>query len=254
MIARIAAAIATVILRASFTSRLPMRHRHAGGCFPWSLAAIGHERRSGQARVVRGARVVSTARIVSTRRLRAGARAGVAIPRFRLGMDRAASKTGGSAMFGGAHDRSRGLGPENVSLLAFPENDPTDGESATAPTIVEPERRLLLAVLTDAIVRVRQLAAGQRKHARRELVEAVRWIRSDDRGWPCSFVNVCVALDLAHEPIRRAVLHWLRHAPVIDKHVTRRGLLFENKRRRRPHATVPAGPVAEPRGIDAAAV
>jgi len=87
-------------------------------------------------------------------------------------------------MFGGAYDRPRGLGPENSALMAFPDNDPTDGESETAPKIVEPERRLLLAVLTDAIVSVRQLAAGQRAHARRELIEAVRWIRSDDETWP----------------------------------------------------------------------
>ena len=62
---------------------------------------------------------------------------------------------------------------------------------------------------------------------RHDLLEAERWIRSDDRSWPCSFVNVCEALDIAHEPLRRAVLKW-RTTPM-RKRVTRRGLLVRRK-------------------------
>jgi hypothetical protein len=67
----------------------------------------------------------------------------------------------------------------------------------------QPERRLMLAVLSDAIV------ALQRRRPRvpyRGRGEAERWVLSDDRRWPCSFVNVCEALNLAPEPLRRAVL------------------------------------------------
>jgi hypothetical protein len=67
----------------------------------------------------------------------------------------------------------------------------------------QPERRLMLAVLSDAIV------ALQRPRPRlpyRGCGEAERWVLSDDRLWPCSFVNVCEALNLAPEPLRRAVL------------------------------------------------
>jgi len=71
--------------------------------------------------------------------------------------------------------------------------------------IGEPDRRLLHAVLVDAIVRFRRPAASQPK-ARREHLEVERWLRSDDRTWPCSFVNVCETLGLAHEPLRRALL------------------------------------------------
>jgi hypothetical protein len=38
--------------------------------------------------------------------------------------------------------------------------------------------------------------------------EAERWILSDDRRWLYSFVNVCEALELAHEPLRRALIAW----------------------------------------------
>jgi hypothetical protein len=143
-------------------------------------------------------------------------------------------------MLASAYDRSRGFRGESVAVMGFPDSDPTDGEAQSVPRIAEPERRLFFAVLTDAIVRVRQLATGRRKHARHELLEAVRWFRSNDLSWPCSFLNVCLALDIAHEPLRRAVLQWLRGTSADeDKRVTRRGLLVTKKRR--PRA---AGPVS----------
>ena len=92
------------------------------------------------------------------------------------------------------------------------------------PALAEPERRLLLAVLVDAIVRFQRLASAPPGVRRRELLEAERWIRSDDHVWPCSFVNVCEALDLAHAPLRRALLRW-RAAAVSGRRTTRRKLL-----------------------------
>jgi hypothetical protein len=65
-----------------------------------------------------------------------------------------------------------------------------------------PECRLMLALLSDAIVvfhRRRPIAPGQSRS------EAERWIVSDDRRWPCSFVNVCEALGLAPDAVRRAL-------------------------------------------------
>ena len=73
-------------------------------------------------------------------------------------------------------------------------------------TVSEPERKLLVAVLTDAIVRYRlrgMLTDGAR---RSQLGEAARWILSDDRRWPYSFVNVCDALGLDPSAVRRAVI------------------------------------------------
>ena len=109
-----------------------------------------------------------------------------------------------------------------------PEFDPTfTGDDAPTVNIAEPERRLLFAVLVDAILRARRLSEAPRTAARHELLEAERWIRSEDRSWPCSFVNVCEALGLAHEPLRRAVLSWRRQGPSTRKRVTRRGLLVK---------------------------
>ena len=84
-----------------------------------------------------------------------------------------------------------------------------------------PERRLLLAVLSDAIVVLtRREAAGHRIH-RRDVDATARWVQSNDRDWPCSFVNVCEALGLAHQPIRRALLA----PPTTARLATRRRLL-----------------------------
>ena len=105
----------------------------------------------------------------------------------------------------------------------MPELDPTEEQGTSGRHIAEPERRLMFAILTDAIVRFRRLTESRRPRARHDLMEAAHWIRSEDRSWPCSFVNVCEALDIAPEPLRREVLKW---RTVAARHrVTRRGML-----------------------------
>ncbi len=69
-----------------------------------------------------------------------------------------------------------------------------------------PERRLLLAVLSDAIVLLTRGESSGYRIDPRDIAATVRWLRSDDRAWPCSFVNICESLGLAHQPIRRALL------------------------------------------------
>lgn len=110
----------------------------------------------------------------------------------------------------------------------MPDIDLVTEEGGSGRDLAEPERRLFLAVLSDAIVRVRRLAESRNPRRRYDLLEAERWIRSEDRSWPCSFVNVCEALDIAPEPLRRAVLKW-RTAAVAAKRVTRRSLLVRPK-------------------------
>ncbi|MBI3769474.1 MAG: hypothetical protein HY271_13425 [Deltaproteobacteria bacterium] len=77
---------------------------------------------------------------------------------------------------------------------------------------VQPERRLMLAVLSDAIVLFQ--TRGPQLTQRRDLEDAKRWILSDDRTWPFSFVNVCDTLGIAFEPLRRALLKGRRELPL----------------------------------------
>ena len=90
---------------------------------------------------------------------------------------------------------------------AFPLLPEQFAETTRALEVAEPERRLLLAVLCDAIVVFQRRVVGTGGSLTRPN-EAERWILSDDRRWLYSFVNVCESLGLAHEPLRRALLAW----------------------------------------------
>jgi hypothetical protein len=92
--------------------------------------------------------------------------------------------------------------------------DPTDfalapeAEGSKIRACCEPERNLLLAVLTDAILHYRALATTPEGTRRRELAESERWILSNERDWPFSFLNVCEALGIEPQPLRRGLVRW----------------------------------------------
>jgi hypothetical protein len=145
-----------------------------------------------------------------------------------------------------AHDRSGHMRWDAAIESMPPHVKLTSGES-TRHEQAAPERRLLLAVLVDAIVRVRRLPGPSSHAVRRAGVEAERWIRSDDRSWPCSFVNVCDALDLAYQPLRRAVLcAGPSAAGVRDVREARRLTPRRNAPRRRWSTARPEAPAPYP--------
>jgi len=78
------------------------------------------------------------------------------------------------------------------------------------PGRVPGERRLMLAVLEDAIgilVKHRDASAAC---ARVLYHETVAWVRSDDTEWPFSFVNVCEAIGFSPSCVRRGLSRLLR--------------------------------------------
>ena len=68
------------------------------------------------------------------------------------------------------------------------------------------EKRLVLAVLTDAIdvLVAGPAATGPR---RRLYDETATWFGSNDTAWPYSFVNICDALGLDVRSVRNALVH-----------------------------------------------
>ena len=75
-------------------------------------------------------------------------------------------------------------------------------------TILEPEKRLLLAVLKDAIdcYQINVLAqSGKRQQLFRKTEE---WIMERDSDRVFSFVNICELLQLHPEYLRRGLLRW----------------------------------------------
>jgi hypothetical protein len=59
---------------------------------------------------------------------------------------------------------------------------------------MQPEKRLMFAVLSDAVEIVMTGRATTNVRRRMLFHETLAWIRSDDREWPFSFVNLCDAL------------------------------------------------------------
>lgn len=74
---------------------------------------------------------------------------------------------------------------------------------------IQPEKRLMMAALADAIDLVLRPPAP--RHSRRWpwQRDAARWLRSNDREGPHSFVNICEALALEPHRIRARVARCL---------------------------------------------
>lgn len=78
----------------------------------------------------------------------------------------------------------------------------------TESTLV-PEKRLMLAVLEDAIASFqRNFINARNKHGQFEDCDVEAWLESDDMSWPFSFASICQALDMEPEYLRRGLLTW----------------------------------------------
>jgi hypothetical protein len=82
---------------------------------------------------------------------------------------------------------------------------------------IQPEKRLMFAVLSDAVDIV-MTAPGSTNVRRRMLFhETVAWIRSDDREWPYSFLNLCESLGFEPGRLRAGLARFIdavRDVPV----------------------------------------
>ncbi len=73
---------------------------------------------------------------------------------------------------------------------------------------LQPEKRLMLAVLEDAVTSYFRHAFATRHAGMAEFREAQAWITSDDTTWPFSFLNICTALDIEADYVRRGLERW----------------------------------------------
>ena len=78
---------------------------------------------------------------------------------------------------------------------------------------ITPERALVLSVLWQAILDLRKHRFAKRRRYQRLYMEAYKWVGSDDRSWPYSFVNICEMLNLSPESVRAELLGELAPAP-----------------------------------------
>jgi hypothetical protein len=89
---------------------------------------------------------------------------------------------------------------------------------------VTPERTLVVVVLWQAAVDLQKYRFARRRKQQRLYMQAYRWMASDDRSWPYSFVNLCEVLKLSPECLREELLNGngsrrnrLESAPVLEE-------------------------------------
>jgi hypothetical protein len=81
-------------------------------------------------------------------------------------------------------------------------------DRVTADRSSQPEKRLMLAVMEDAISTFQKSIYGSTRRQRRLLKETEEWIGSADTSWPFSFENICDALDIEAEYLRNGLTQW----------------------------------------------
>jgi len=74
------------------------------------------------------------------------------------------------------------------------------------------ERRLMIAVLEDAVDVYRKQAGNREARAQQLFLEAEQWIEDPDRTWLFSFQNICDVLGLDASYLRRGLHAWKARA------------------------------------------
>jgi len=82
----------------------------------------------------------------------------------------------------------------------------------------EPERRLAIAVLEDAVDCFQKHLTAKDRKSHQLFIDADEWISSDDRSWPFAFENICDLLSINSEYLRRGLSSWK------DKQLAQRGV------------------------------
>lgn len=76
-----------------------------------------------------------------------------------------------------------------------------------------PEKRLMLAVLEDAIASFQRAFIQPRIALEEgEDFDVEEWLESDDMSWPFSFASICQALDMEPEYLRTGLRDWRSRA------------------------------------------
>jgi len=75
-------------------------------------------------------------------------------------------------------------------------------------TLLEPEKRLMLAILEDAINCYQDNLLAKRGREGRLFTEAEEWILEKGSDWIFSFKNICETLGFNPEYVRQGLLQW----------------------------------------------
>lgn len=73
---------------------------------------------------------------------------------------------------------------------------------------LQPEKRLMLAVLEDAVASFQRASTTVSRTAPRDLAEVSAWLASEDVSWPYSFRNICAVLGFDPDYLRSGLERW----------------------------------------------
>lgn len=79
-------------------------------------------------------------------------------------------------------------------------------------SIQEPERRLVLAILEDAVDCFTKHVAARDRRSRQLFLDAEEWFTDGDREWPFAFENVCDLVGLDAGYLRAGLMRWKEQA------------------------------------------
>ncbi len=82
---------------------------------------------------------------------------------------------------------------------------------------LQPEKRLQVAVLADAVLTFHRCAGDQRARARYLFAEVEAWFVSDDADGPFTFITICDSLKVDPGYIRRGLRQWRVHLQATAK-------------------------------------
>ena len=94
-----------------------------------------------------------------------------------------------------------GLEPETILPSQFFDRFQIDAT-------LQPEKRLMLAVLEDAVGTFQKYVTSATRRGQRLFAEAEEWFAASATEWPFGFENICEALSLEPAYIRRGLGRW----------------------------------------------
>jgi len=83
-------------------------------------------------------------------------------------------------------------------------------------TCQEPERRLVIAILEDAVECFTKHIFARDRRSRQLFLDAEEWFEDTDREWPFAFENVCDLVGLDSAYLRRGLQAWKENA--LERH------------------------------------
>ena len=112
------------------------------------------------------------------------------------------------------HAGRRGLGTdEAVGSLFQPDSLLLDQyfDTLRRKTVLAPEKRLMLAILKDAVSTFQADLFATNVKSSRRFEQAKDWITEADGDWVFSFENICEHLGLNPAYVRNGLLHWMEN-------------------------------------------